>query len=266
MCLCFEWGWRKRHLAGSHWIDWYDGRDATEVMDAFHSEKERHMYKRSPRGHKKEKSALLEQFTHTMSLSWIAQWTRKRGMLVGARYMKTEYTIIGIRGGLVAAAALVTKLAPLVSQYLLVGLEYDRGWAGWLGHDSIHGVDPFTDKLRKTCYRCGGVTNTISIMRWPMKLGVTKILPPIPFYTSRCQIPTVIPPFDGCNIRYSVFPFRPCLPCDGLIPVRWRFRVCNRNVLVRKMACICLDCPLCGPVGLVSPYHLNSGHLDVRLG
>merc|ERR1740130_2036160 len=32
-------GWRKAHPAGVHWIDWYDGRDATEVMDAFHSEK-----------------------------------------------------------------------------------------------------------------------------------------------------------------------------------------------------------------------------------
>jgi len=34
-------GWRKAHPAGEHWIDWYDGRDATEVMDAFHSEKAR---------------------------------------------------------------------------------------------------------------------------------------------------------------------------------------------------------------------------------
>ena len=28
-------GWRKAHPAGDHWIDWYDGRDATEVMDGF---------------------------------------------------------------------------------------------------------------------------------------------------------------------------------------------------------------------------------------
>ena len=42
-------GWRKAHPAGSHWIDWYDGRDATEVMDAFHSEKARSMWQRLPR-------------------------------------------------------------------------------------------------------------------------------------------------------------------------------------------------------------------------
>jgi hypothetical protein len=36
-------GWRKAHPAGEHWIDYYDGRDATEVMDAFHSVKGRKM-------------------------------------------------------------------------------------------------------------------------------------------------------------------------------------------------------------------------------
>merc|ERR1719157_166585 len=42
-------GWRKAHPAGGHWIDWYNGRDATEVMDAFHSKKGQEMYKRLPR-------------------------------------------------------------------------------------------------------------------------------------------------------------------------------------------------------------------------
>ena len=28
-------GFRKAHPAGDHWIDWYDGRDATEVMEKF---------------------------------------------------------------------------------------------------------------------------------------------------------------------------------------------------------------------------------------
>lgn len=31
--------WRKAHPAGSHWIDAFDQRDATEVMHAFHSDK-----------------------------------------------------------------------------------------------------------------------------------------------------------------------------------------------------------------------------------
>ena len=42
-------GWRKAHPAGAHWIDWYDGRDATEVMDGFHSAKGRAMYQRLPK-------------------------------------------------------------------------------------------------------------------------------------------------------------------------------------------------------------------------
>lgn len=31
--------WRRAHPAGSHWIDAFDQRDATEVMHAFHSDK-----------------------------------------------------------------------------------------------------------------------------------------------------------------------------------------------------------------------------------
>ena len=52
-------GWRKAHPAGAHWIDWYDGRDATEVMDAFHSQKGREMYKRLPKS-AEETAAVLE--------------------------------------------------------------------------------------------------------------------------------------------------------------------------------------------------------------
>mmetsp|Transcript_51467 Transcript_51467/g.52446 ORF Transcript_51467/g.52446 Transcript_51467/m.52446 type:complete len:330 (+) Transcript_51467:364-1353(+) len=116
-------------------------------MDAFHSEKGRQMYKRLPRS-KKETSALLEPKIPKDSPTQLA-FRELRNQLEKEgwwnRDMKTEYTIIGIWGGLVATAALVTKTAPLVSTFLL-GLSMTA--AGWLGHDYIHGVDPFTDKLR----------------------------------------------------------------------------------------------------------------------
>ena len=54
-------GWRKAHPAGSHWIDWYDGRDATEVMDGFHTKKGRMMLKRLPKSNEKAAKLLDAQ-------------------------------------------------------------------------------------------------------------------------------------------------------------------------------------------------------------
>ena len=64
-------GWRKAHPAGAHWIDWYDGRDATEVMDAFHSQKGREMYKRLPKS-AEETAAVLEASATPYSKTEIA--------------------------------------------------------------------------------------------------------------------------------------------------------------------------------------------------
>ena len=41
--------WRKAHPAGTHWIDLYKDRDATEVMYGFHSDKAMEMMKRLPK-------------------------------------------------------------------------------------------------------------------------------------------------------------------------------------------------------------------------
>lgn len=64
-------GWRKAHPAGAHWIDWYDGRDATEVMDAFHSAKGREMYQRLPAS-KPETAQMLESIAVPDSPTQIA--------------------------------------------------------------------------------------------------------------------------------------------------------------------------------------------------
>lgn len=42
-------GWRKAHPSGSHWLELYKGRDATEVMHGFHSEKGRTMFQKLPK-------------------------------------------------------------------------------------------------------------------------------------------------------------------------------------------------------------------------
>eukprot|EP00957_Ditylum_brightwellii_P178778 13617914-Ditylum_brightwellii.AAC.1 len=54
--------WRNSHPAGTHWLDMYNGRDATEVMDAFHSEKAKMMYQKLKKTDR-EKAVTLEKLT-----------------------------------------------------------------------------------------------------------------------------------------------------------------------------------------------------------
>jgi hypothetical protein len=152
-------GWRKAHPAGDHWIDWYDGRDATEVMDAFHSEKGRAMYKRLP----KSKDVVLEDLEQNVTPDSPTQiaFRKLRAELEAEGYWERdlghEYRLIGIWGSLVAAAALTASSIPVLSSFCL-GLSMTA--AGWLGHDYIHGVDKFTDKWRNFAAMAAGLAPT----------------------------------------------------------------------------------------------------------
>lgn len=138
-------GWRKAHPAGSHWIDYYDGRDATEVMDAFHSEKARGMYQRLPKSKVAEE---LEAATAPDSATQLA-FRQLRVELEQEgwwdRDMVQESKLLGIWASIVVSAALTAHSAPPLSFFLL-SLAMTN--AGWLGHDYIHGVDDFAQKLR----------------------------------------------------------------------------------------------------------------------
>ena len=140
-------GWRKAHPAGDHWIDWYDGRDATEVMDAFHSEKARNMFPRMPKT-KPEIAAQLEAEAAPDSETQknfrkLFNQLEKDGWW--ERNIVHESKLLGIWGGLVVAAAFLAKSVPGASTFLL---SLSMTAAGWLGHDYIHGIDPFAMKLR----------------------------------------------------------------------------------------------------------------------
>ena len=140
-------GWRKAHPAGDHWIDWYDGRDATEVMDGFHSKKALEMMKRLPKS-KDAAVAVLEQNAVPDSQTQIA-FRKLREELEEEGYWKRdmvhEAKLLGIWGSLVVAAATTASSIPFVST---VCLALSMTAAGWLGHDYIHGVDKFAFGLR----------------------------------------------------------------------------------------------------------------------
>jgi acyl-lipid Delta6-acetylenase / acyl-lipid (9-3)-desaturase len=152
-------GWRKAHPAGAHWIDWYDGRDATEVMDAFHSEKGRKMYKRLPKS-RPETVVLMKETVVPDSATQIAfrnlrEELEKEGFW--KRDLVHEAKLLGIWGSLVVTAAVAASSLPFVSSFLL-GLSMTA--AGWLGHDYIHGVDSFADRFRNFAGYAAGLHPT----------------------------------------------------------------------------------------------------------
>jgi acyl-lipid Delta6-acetylenase / acyl-lipid (9-3)-desaturase len=158
-CTSIPSGWRKAHPAGDHWIDWYDGRDATEVMDAFHSEKGRQMYKRLPKS-KEATSQMLESQITPDSATQIA-FRKLRDDLEKEgwweRDMVHEGTQLGLWGSCVLIAAVTASSLPILSTVFL-GMSMTA--AGWLGHDYIHGVDKFTDKMRNFAALAAGLAPT----------------------------------------------------------------------------------------------------------
>ena len=140
-------GWRKAHPAGPHWIDWYDGRDATEVMDAFHSAKGRSMYQRLPKS-QPDTAAVLEASATPYSQTEI-NFRKLRDQLEANGWWERDYVheakLLGIWASLVIGAGLTAESAPPLS-IMLLGLSMTN--AGWLGHDYIHGIDKFTDVMR----------------------------------------------------------------------------------------------------------------------
>lgn len=140
-------GWRKAHPAGAHWIDYYDGRDATEVMDGFHTAKGRAMYERLP----KSKESVVTQLEQTVApdsstqIAFRELRTKLENEGWWERDMVHEFTLLGIWASLVVGAAATASTVPFLSTILL-GLSMTQ--AGWLGHDFIHGVDDYATKMR----------------------------------------------------------------------------------------------------------------------
>lgn len=152
-------GWRKAHPAGAHWIDWYDGRDATEVMDGFHSEKARSMWQRLPKSDPATALQLEKDVVPDSPTQIAFRELREKLTAEGwwERDMVHEYKLIGIWVSLVIGAAVTAHTIPGLS-IIFTGLAMTN--AGWLGHDYIHGVDKFTDKMRLFAAAAAGLGPT----------------------------------------------------------------------------------------------------------
>lgn len=152
-------GWRKAHPAGGHWIDWYNGRDATEVMDAFHSVKARKMWQRLPKT-KDDRAAQLERDATPdtpVQIAFRRLCTKLESEGWWERDLKHEAKLVGIWSALVIGGAFTARTNPVLSTVFL-GLAMTN--AGWIGHDYVHGVDKYTDKMRFFVALAGGLGAT----------------------------------------------------------------------------------------------------------
>lgn len=151
-------GWRRAHPAGEHWIDYYDGRDATEVMHGFHSAKGREMMQRMPRSkNPKDLEAKCPPVTPlTRSFRKLRKkledegwWQRDLGL--EAR----QWLIWALVTGLGVACA---RSGAWLSLLGVVLLALANTQAGWLAHDYIHGVDTFASRMRFMGPLCAGMS------------------------------------------------------------------------------------------------------------
>ena len=128
-------------------------------MDAFHSMKGRQMYKRLPES--KEESVKAMEATTQPDTSIQIAFRKLRQELEDdgwwERDLVHETVQLGLWAGLVAGAAFTAHSVPFISISLL-GMAMTA--AGWLGHDYIHGVDSFTDKMRNFAAVAAGLGPT----------------------------------------------------------------------------------------------------------
>jgi cytochrome b involved in lipid metabolism len=153
--------WRMAHPAGSHWIDYYNGRDATEVMDAFHSVKARQMYQRLP--HSKQVPENVPAVSATQR-AFRALQVQLEEEGYWERDMVHEITQLSLWASCVIGAVFFAQSGISgmfhndILAVSLLGMSMTA--AGWLGHDYIHGVDNFANRMRNFAALAAGLTPT----------------------------------------------------------------------------------------------------------
>lgn len=113
--------WRKSHPAGEHWIDLYNNRDATEVMDAFHSEKAKMMYQRLQKVDETKAIELEKATPEDTEVTLAFREFRTKLVKDGwfERDLVHEAKLIGINLSLFIGAAVSAHSIPLLSIFLL---------------------------------------------------------------------------------------------------------------------------------------------------
>ena len=127
--------WRAAHPSGPHWIDGFDGCDATEVMYAFHSDEAMTMLERLPHSREPPTEVQVPAATPLM-----LAFRRLRARLIADGW----YERVWWREAATLAPCLLlygvgTALARRASLLATVLLALGSTSAGWVAHDFVHG-------------------------------------------------------------------------------------------------------------------------------
>jgi len=150
--------WRKAHPAGTHWIDLYKDRDATEVMYGFHSDKAMDMIKRLPQAKTTPENVPLPSQTTMNFRTWRAELVEQGWF---KRDWKHEAFNLGSWACWLTAGIMLAQFQTLHMQFLAATvLGISNTIAGWLSHDYIHGRGKWADFMRPFGHICGGMSPT----------------------------------------------------------------------------------------------------------
>jgi hypothetical protein len=138
----------------------YNKRDATEVMQAFHSDTALAMLKRLPKSKSGDQldREVPEVTQITKNFRALRQQLLKDGWW--QRDYLHEFKLLAIWLSLFVSGLGCAKTIPLLSLLLL---GFANTSAGWLGHDYIHGVDKFSTTLRNFAALTAGTSAAIDI-------------------------------------------------------------------------------------------------------
>lgn len=142
-------GWRKKHPGGAHFVDFFHGRDATEVMHAFHSVKACELLTRLPRVPEGEEPQGVPPTSEvTRNFRLLRQRLEREGWW--ERDLFEEAKELAIWAALVVSGVTLANAPWMVGGGWLavipLGLAMIQG--AWLGHDYVHGTDDFARNMR----------------------------------------------------------------------------------------------------------------------
>jgi len=150
--------WRKAHPAGTHWIDLYKDRDATEVMYGFHSDKAMDMIKRLPQAKTTPENVPLPSQTTMNFRKWRADLVEEGWF---KRDWRHEAFNLGSWAVWLTAGIMLAQFHTLQMQFLAATvLGFANTIAGWLSHDYVHGRGKWADFMRPFGHICGGMSPT----------------------------------------------------------------------------------------------------------
>lgn len=147
--------WRAAHPGGVHWIDGFAGRDATDVMQAFHSDEATSMLSRLPRLRRLSPPSLPQTSELTHGYRRLLAQLRRDGWYERV-WWKEAQSVAPILVLYAAGTALARRCSLLATLLLALGST----GAGWVAHDFVHGRGPWCAAMRGFGAICNGHSAT----------------------------------------------------------------------------------------------------------